>query len=110
MHDDIFPYEVVIWEKMPAGLPISQSTHMTLADVGYDFGLSGKMEAITEKHESVLLVIETVNMLYLLPWISALEEKKNVTIVTTSAGVASYMSKSQPEMSDVTLVMPYMHV
>lgn len=68
------------------------------------------MAALTEKHTKILLVVETVNMLYLLPWISTLSEEKNVAIVTTGAGIASYMSKGQPEMSDVTLVMPYMTV
>ncbi len=112
LHDDILPFDVIVWEEKPADISISKGkyTHMTLADVSYDFGLSGKMAAVTEKHDRVLLIVKTINTMYLLPWISSLDEKKNVTIVTLGAGVASYAIKSQPEMMDVAMVMPYMSV
>lgn len=110
LRDEILPYDLIMWERMPGELPKGTYTHMSINDIHYDFGVAGQMSAMTEKYDRILLIIDTLNVLYLLPWISQLSEKKNVTIVTLSSGVASYMRKSQPEMSDVALVMPYMKV
>ncbi|MBP6910765.1 hypothetical protein KBC03_04155 [Patescibacteria group bacterium] len=78
--------------------------HMALSDVAYDFGIAGKLAALHEKHPRMLVIIETLNSLYLLPWIHALPKEANVTILQLNAGIASYMSKSQPDMTDIALL------
>lgn len=83
---------------------------MTLGDISYDFGIGGKMAALSEKYTHILLVVQTLNMFYLMPWISSLSKDANVTIINLGAGVSSYIHSTQPEMADVALLMPYMAV
>ena len=47
-------------------------THMTIADVQYDFAIAGKLAALSEKHARILVISETLNAMYLLPWLSSL--------------------------------------
>ena len=68
------------------------------------------MSVLTQKHDSILLIIETVNVLYLLPRISAIEKDRYVTIITLGAGIASFMNKGNPDMNDIATLMPYIPV
>ncbi len=78
--------------------------HMSLSDLAYDFGVAGQLTALSEKHPRLLVIIETINSLYLLPWIHSLPKEVNVTILQLNAGIASHMSKSKPDMTDIALL------
>ncbi len=109
LHEKKLPYEVIVWEKMPTELPLGY-THMELKDLAYDFGMSGKLTVLTEKHKSVLLIIESIEGFYLLPWLSKLPKDHTVTVVQINAGISSYMSRSMPDQMDISLMLPFVSV
>lgn len=106
---EVLSYDAIVWEKMPSELNKNYN-HIELADLQYDFGAAGKMAALSDKYQSILIIIDTINALYLLPWLSSLPKDKRVTVLQLNAGIASYMTKSQPDITDIAMLLPYIAV
>ena len=86
LHEDDFHYDAVVWENLPADLPKGKTQHITMSDLSYDFGVTGQLSTLSAKHTHILLIIETFNSSYLIPWLSSFSDKKNhVTILSLSA-------------------------
>lgn len=111
LRDEKMPFDMIMWETMPDELD-KRYEHNDLSDLGYDFGVAGKLAAYHDKYPRMLVVVETLNALYLLPWLQWLQgnEKKSVTILQLNAGIASYMTKSSPDMTDIASLLPYIAV
>lgn len=108
--DTVLPFDCIVREKLPAELSDTKHKHLTFLDVGYDFGLAGQMSALSMEYKNILVVVESVNMLYILPWLQQLPEKFHVTVLNLGAGVASYLTKSLPELDDVALLLTHIAV
>lgn len=109
LHHDILPYDLIVWEKIPEEAD-KKYQHATLADVSYDFGVAWKLAALSKKHKRILVISETLNAMYLLPWLSTLPADTNVTVLQVGAGISGYMSKNWPDMTDITTLLPYAHI
>ncbi len=109
LRHEILPFDLIVWEKMPKD-PDEKYKHMQLAEVSYDFGVAGKMAALSEKYERILLITETLSAIYLVPRLSNLPKKANATVLQLNAGIAGFMSKSNPDLQDIPLMMPYANV
>lgn len=110
LDDAILPYDLIVREKKPADLSDTKHEHRTFADISYDFGLSGQMNALSAQYSNILVVVETVNVVYLLPWIQSTDSKSHITVLNLSCGLASYVKKSAPEMDDVSLLFSHITV
>ena len=104
LSDTVLPYDLIVREKLPAELNDTKHKHQTFLDVGYDFGLSGQMTALSNEYKNILLIVESLNMLYLLPRLQQLPEGFHVAVVNLASGIASYLAKSLPELDDVSLL------
>lgn len=100
MHGAILPYDVIVREKQPVD-PDSNYTHITLSNVSYDFAASGKLAALSEKYERVLVVIETIPAMYLLPWLNTLGDHATVSVLAVNAGIGGCMNKAKADMTDI---------
>jgi len=104
LEDGAFPFDVIVRDSVPADLPKTDIPSVSFSDINYDFGLSGQLRGIAEKYARILIINQSVNMVYLLPWIFSLHDDKQVTICNV-AGISSYMSKAQPDLQDITLLL-----
>ena len=109
LQHDILPYDLIVREKQPQEAD-KKYKHMTLADVSYDFGVAGKLAALSDQYKRILVISETLNALYLLPWLSNLPSDVNVTVLQVGAGISGYMSKNWPDMTDIGTLLPYARV
>lgn len=105
----ILPYDLIVWEKQPVDLD-STYKHMTLTDVSYDFAVSWKLAALSEKYDRILVIIETIPAMYLFPRLSALGDVKSVSVIAVNAGIAWYMNKAKWDMNDIDTLIGIAHV
>lgn len=107
MHDGKLPYDCIVWEKVPHAAD-KKYTHIALDDLHYDFGVAGKIAALSKKYEHILVIVETLDVSYLVPWLSTTDAA--ITVLQLNAGVSGYMTKSQPDIMDIATIMPYANV
>ena len=68
------------------------------------------MSALNETYKHILLITETVHALYLLPWLSSLPQSAHVTILQLNAGISGFTTKNQPDLMDISLLLPYANI
>lgn len=109
LEHETIAFDLIVWEKLPKD-PDSRYKHMELSELHYDFGIAGTLTAISQEKKNVLVILETINALYLTPWLSQIPTGHKVIVLQVNTGVSGYMSKAHPDLNDIATIMPYAKV
>lgn len=109
LEHETLAFDLIVWEKLPQN-PDKKYQHRELSDLQYDFGIAGKLTALTQENKRVLVIVETISALYLAPWLSQIPSGHTVSVLQVNTGISGFMSKASPDLNDIATLMPYAKV
>ncbi|UFX83041.1 hypothetical protein [Candidatus Absconditicoccus praedator] len=102
------PFDLIVYEKLPENSKIKglEDKIISLEDERFDFGINGKLMAASEKYKNILIIIDQINIGYLLPFIQK-SKNTNFSIINIGSGYSSFINKQVPETADISLLQNF---
>lgn len=100
------PYDLIIFEKFSNNeLDVKNINIKTLDDLGYEFWTSWAINHYVSKYKNVLIVLDTLSIIYLLPIIKNL--KNNLSIINLWTWLTGYINKGLVDDDDLAVMSNY---
>lgn len=102
------PFDLIIFEDFEnKEISFSPKVNIkTMKDYWYDFSASWFLSAQTKWYQNILVIIDNLNVSYLLPFIKW-NLDKNFTIINLWTGISSFINKPIPELDDISTLTNY---
>ncbi len=102
------PFDIILYEKLPEKEKIKDfgDKIQEISSSKLDFSVWWELMWISEKYENILIIIDSLNIVYLTPFIQKFRNK-NFTIINLNTWISSYINKLMEESNDISLLQNY---
>ncbi len=104
-------FDCIFFEDLDSKIIDQHSSKLnikTLKDFWFDFSINWKLISEIDRSKNILVVIDSLNINYLVPFIKKAKEKNiNFCIINLWAGTSSALNKNIIEGDDVSLMLNY---
>lgn len=102
------PFDLIVYEKLPENSKIKwlEDKIISLEDERFDFWINWKLMAASEKYKNILIIIDQINIWYLLPFIQK-SKNTNFSIINIWSWYSSFINKQVPETADISLLQNF---
>ena len=97
-------FDIIIGEK---AIPNAPSNFISLDTQNLEFGISWVIASFAQNHKNVLVILDNLNLFYLIPLFKKLPKNVNITILNLGAWISSAINKDYPELEDISIAKTY---
>ena len=97
-------FDIIIGEK---AIPNAPSNFISLDTQNLEFGISWVIASFAQNHKNILIILDNLNLFYLIPLFKKLPKDTNITILNLGAWISSAINKDYLDNDDISLALNY---
>ncbi len=97
-------FDIIIAEKTITNAP---SNFISLESQNLEFGISWLIASFAQSHKNILVILDSLNLFYLIPLFKKLPKTTNITILNLGAWASSAINKEYPELEDISIAKTF---